>query len=60
MPASALAPGPGDDDGRAWLTTVDSAAGPVTTVLPPGRMDDEPLTWPRPLSQYGADEAAWS
>ena len=39
---------------------MDSAAGPVTTVLPPGRLDDEPLTWPRPLSRYGADDAAWS
>ena len=38
---------------------MDSAAGPVTTVLPPGRLDDEPLTWPRPLSRYGADDAAW-
>jgi hypothetical protein len=32
----------------------------VTTVLPPGRLDDEPLTWPRALSRYGADDAAWS
>jgi CoA-transferase family III len=54
------APATADDDGRAWLTRVDSAAGPVTTVLPPGRLDDEPLTWPRPLSRYGADDAAWS
>jgi hypothetical protein len=29
-------------------------------VLPPGRLDDEPLTWLRPLSRYGADDAAWS
>jgi hypothetical protein len=53
-------PPPGDDDDQGWLTRVDSAAGPVTTVLPPGRLDDEPLTWPRPLSRYGADDAAWS
>jgi len=52
-------PSPGDDDERTWLTTLDSAAGPVTTVLPPGRLDDEPLTWPRALSRYGADDAAW-
>jgi hypothetical protein len=52
-------PPPGDDE-QTWLTTLDSAAGPVTTVLPPGRLDDEPLTWPRPLSRYGADDAAWS
>jgi hypothetical protein len=53
-------PPSGDGDGQAWLTTVDSAAGPVTTVLPPGRLDDEALTWPRSLSRYGGDEAAWS
>ena len=52
-------PSPGDDHERTWLTTLDSAAGPVTTVLPPGRLDDEPLTWPRALSRYGADDAAW-
>jgi hypothetical protein len=53
-------PPPGDVDGQAWLTTLDSAAGPVTTVLPPGRLDGDPLTWPRTLSRYGGDEAAWS
>jgi crotonobetainyl-CoA:carnitine CoA-transferase CaiB-like acyl-CoA transferase len=53
-------PPPGDDDEQTWLTTLDSAAGPVTTVLPPGQLDDEPLTWPRTLSRYGADDAAWS
>jgi hypothetical protein len=53
-------PPAGDVDGQAWLTTLDSAAGPVTTVLPPGRLDDEALTWPRGLSRYGGDEAAWS
>ena len=66
--ASPGRPAPGDG-GRsapwrrrraAWLTTLDSAAGPVTTVLPPGRLDDEALTWPRALSRYGGDEAAWS
>ncbi len=58
--AVAKAPPPDDDDGQAWLTTMDSAAGPVTTVLPPGRLDDEALAWPRALSRYGGDEAAWS
>ena len=52
-------PPAGDVDGPAWLTTLDSAAGPVTTVLPPGRLDDDALTWPRALSRYGGDEAAW-
>jgi len=48
----------GGDDG-AWLTVVDSAEGPVTTVLPPGQLDGQGLTWPRALSRYGGDEAAW-
>jgi crotonobetainyl-CoA:carnitine CoA-transferase CaiB-like acyl-CoA transferase len=56
---TAAAPPSGEDDGQAWLTTLDSAAGPVTTVLPPGRLDDEALAWPRALSRYGGDEAAW-
>jgi hypothetical protein len=50
--------------GPAWLTTLDSTAGdgaavPVTTVRPPGQLDDAPLAWPRSLSRYGADEASW-
>jgi hypothetical protein len=57
--APGSAPAAADDDEQTWLTTLDSAAGPVTTVLPPGRLDDEPLTWPRSLSRYGADDAAW-
>ena len=56
---TAAAPPSGEDDGQAWLTTLDSAAGPVTAVLPPGQLDDEALTWPRELSRYGGDEAAW-
>jgi len=42
---TAQTPPPGDGDEQTWLTTLDSAAGPVTTVLPPGQLDDEPLTW---------------
>ena len=60
---SALSPGRAawsHAGGQAWLTTLDSAAGPVTIVLPPGRLDDDALTWPRALSRYGGDEAAWS
>jgi CoA-transferase family III len=56
---SVLAPASGDGDGAAWLTTLDSADGPVTTVRPPGRLDDEALGWPRSLSRYGGDQAAW-
>jgi len=43
----------------AWLTTLDSAAGTMTTGRQPGRLDDEALAWPRSLSRYGGDEAAW-
>ena len=57
--ATAIEPS-GEDDEQVWLTTLDSAAGPVTTVRPPGRLDDEALAWPRALSRYGGDEAAWS
>jgi crotonobetainyl-CoA:carnitine CoA-transferase CaiB-like acyl-CoA transferase len=49
------APAPAGD----WLITLDSAAGPVTTVRPPGQLDGEMLTWPGPLSRYGSDAAAW-
>jgi crotonobetainyl-CoA:carnitine CoA-transferase CaiB-like acyl-CoA transferase len=44
---------------ESWLTTLDSASGPVTTVLPPGRLDGQSFGWPRTLSRYGSDEAAW-
>lgn len=50
---------PAGDQAQAWLTTLDSAAGPVTTVRPPGRLDDEALAWPGTLSRYGGDEPAW-
>ena len=55
----AAAPAPADGGPPAWLTTLDSAAGPVTTVLPPGRLDDQALAWPGHLSRYGGDAAAW-
>jgi hypothetical protein len=48
-----------DGEDPAWLTTLDSAEGPVTTVRPPGRLDDEALAWPRSLSRYGGDQPAW-
>jgi crotonobetainyl-CoA:carnitine CoA-transferase CaiB-like acyl-CoA transferase len=57
-PVSPAVPASADGD-VAWLTTLDSADGPVTTVRPPGRLDDEALTWPRSLSRYGGDQAAW-
>ncbi len=54
-----VAPSLADGGEPGWLTTLDSAAGPVTTVRPPGRLDDEALAWPRTLSRYGGDQAAW-
>jgi len=58
-PAVPSAPPSADGGGLVWLTTLASAAGPVTTVRPPGRLDDEALAWPRSLSRYGGDRAAW-
>jgi len=55
-PVPAAAPA---DGGGTWLTTLDSAEGPVTTVRPPGELDDEGLAWPRSLSRYGGDQPAW-
>ena len=52
--------GPGADGGLAWLTTLDSAGGPVTTVRPPGQFGGEALSWPRALRRYGGDQAAWA
>ena len=61
LPRGAAAPSPGaDGDDPAFLVTLDSAEGPVTTVRPPGRLDDEALAWPRRLSRYGSDQPAWS
>ncbi len=61
LPRDAASAGPvrAPSPAPAWLTTLESAEGPVTTVLPPGRLDDEALAWPRPLSRYGGDAAAW-
>ena len=44
---------------RPGLTTVDSADGPVTVVLPPGELDGRGFSWPTTLSRYGGDSAAW-
>jgi hypothetical protein len=61
LPRAAELPSPAaDGDDPAWLITLDSADGPVTTVRPPGRLDDEALTWPRSLSRYGSDQPAWA
>ncbi len=51
---------PGDDGlVAAWLTTVDSDEGPVTTVTPPGQFGGHGLDWPRSLTSYGGDPARW-
>jgi hypothetical protein len=56
--AAAVAPAQGDAD--AWLTVVDSADGPVTTVLPPGQLGGAGFAWPGRLSRYGSDKACWT
>ncbi len=56
--AGAALTGP-DRGEKAWLTTIDGADGPVTTVLPPGQLGGAGFSWPGPLSQYGGDQAAW-
>ena len=48
-----------DGDPGAWLTTIGSADGPVTTVRPLGRLDGMELAWPSPLTRYGSDRPAW-
>jgi crotonobetainyl-CoA:carnitine CoA-transferase CaiB-like acyl-CoA transferase len=48
-----------EGDGRAWLTRIDSADGPVTVVRPPGRLDGRDLAWPPMLTRYGSDPPAW-
>jgi crotonobetainyl-CoA:carnitine CoA-transferase CaiB-like acyl-CoA transferase len=59
-PADPAAPPLADSGGEAgWLTQVAGPGGPVTTVLPPGRLDGTGLRWPRALSRYGGDQAAW-
>jgi crotonobetainyl-CoA:carnitine CoA-transferase CaiB-like acyl-CoA transferase len=56
----APAPAQASEGEPAWLTTLDSVAGAVTTVRPPGRLDGEMLSWPGRLSRYGGDEASWA
>ena len=42
-----------------WLVTVDSSAGPVTAVAPPGSLGGRPLSWSPPLTGYGEGPVAW-
>ena len=48
-----------DGGDPSWLTTVESTEGPVTTVAPLGQLDGAGFGWPRALSRYGGDPAAW-
>ncbi len=52
------APGTVAPDG-AYVTTLDSDAGPVVTVAPPGAFGDHALAWPQHLHTYGQDPPAW-
>jgi crotonobetainyl-CoA:carnitine CoA-transferase CaiB-like acyl-CoA transferase len=49
----------GDGDAPAWLVELDGAGGPVTAVLPPGRLGRRPLAWPFALTGYGNDRPSW-
>jgi hypothetical protein len=48
-----------DRDPEAWLTTVASAAGPVSVIRPPGQLAGRELAWPSPLGGYGSDQPGW-
>ncbi len=48
-----------DRDEQAWLTTIDSADGPVITVRPPGELGGVGFGWPGSFSRYGGDQPAW-
>jgi len=54
-PAAAAGPVAGP-----WFTTVGSADGPATAVLPPGQLDGRGFSWPGALSRYGGDQPAWA
>lgn len=59
-PGQATAGPPGEETpaGR-YLTTLQSDAGPVTMIAPPGTLGSHPLTWPPQLHTYGQDPPAW-
>jgi crotonobetainyl-CoA:carnitine CoA-transferase CaiB-like acyl-CoA transferase len=46
-------------DAGKWLVELDSPAGPVQAVAPPGRLGDKVLRWPAVASIYGSDEPVW-
>ena len=59
--AADLASAPGGRPAGAadWLTTLGSAAGPVTVVRPLGQLDGRELAWPSALTRYGGDPPGW-
>jgi hypothetical protein len=59
-PANAAPSGRTYPDGLARLhQLLHGAAGPVTTVTPPGVLDGRALAWPPRLTTYGQDAPAW-
>ncbi|HEY5985113.1 MAG TPA: CoA transferase, partial [Streptosporangiaceae bacterium] len=42
-----------------WVATLTSDAGPVTMIIPPGRIDGRALAWPARLATYGEHPPAW-
>ena len=46
-------------DPAAWLVELDSMAGPITAVTPPGCLDHRQLRWSSPVSGYGTDRPMW-
>jgi hypothetical protein len=42
-----------------YLCILESGAGPVTVVAPPGVLDGRTLAWPARLSAYGQDTPTW-
>jgi CoA-transferase family III len=55
--AAAPAETAGAPAGR-WQATLQSAAGPVTVITPPGTLG-RPLHWPVRLTTYGQDQPGW-
>jgi crotonobetainyl-CoA:carnitine CoA-transferase CaiB-like acyl-CoA transferase len=45
-------------DTARWLVELDTAAGSVTAVRPPGNIDGRPLAWPN-ATGYGIDQPTW-
>ena len=46
-------------DPPPWLVELDSDAGTIAAVTPPGRLDHRQLTWSSPVTGYGTDRPEW-